>query len=148
MQELCIEPLRKHKSTGERYTRRSPIIDFIERSRAWPLADLLQRAAIRDRRGSDYVPSEVLVYYLRSTKADNSDSRFVAIYNILRDRIQAACPRPNRQIAERTFEDARIAEIRKWQCLQLTKRGIDRKRARLHGLEELPQTRCIHGTGM
>lgn len=112
MQEPCIEPLRKHKSTGERYTRRSPIIDFIARSSAWPFADLLQRAANTDRRDSDYVPSEVLVYHLRSTKADNSDSRFVAIYNILRDRIQAACPRANCQVADKTFEDARIAEIR------------------------------------
>jgi hypothetical protein len=135
MQELCIEPLRKHKSTGERYTRRSPIIDFIERSRAWPFADLLQRAAIRDRRGSDYVPSEVLVYYLRSTKADNSDSRFVAIYNILRDRIQAACPRPNRQIAERTFEDARIAEIRDTTIDYVTELMLTDRRSYNEGLD-------------
>lgn len=112
MQEPCIEPLRKHKSTGEPYTRRSPIIDFIARSLAWPFENLLQRAAGRDRRSSDYVPSEVLVYHLRHMKAENSDDRFVALYNILRDRIEAACPRANRQVADKICEDARIAEIR------------------------------------
>lgn len=112
MQETCIEPLRKRKSTGELYTRRSMTVDFIETSLAWSLEELLGRAAIRNRRDSDYVPSEVLVYHLRRTKADNSDDRFVALYNILRDRIEAACPRPNRQVAGKVYEDARIAEIR------------------------------------
>lgn len=112
MQEPCIEPLQKHKGTGERYTRRTPISEFIARSLALTFEELLDRAAVRDRRDSEYVPSEVLVYHLRRTKNDNYEDRFVALYDILRDRILAACPRPNRQVADRIFEDARIAEIR------------------------------------
>lgn len=58
------------------------------------------------------MPSEVLVYHLRQTKSNNSDGRFITLYNILRDRIETACPRPNRQVAEKVYEDARTAEIR------------------------------------
>ncbi|MTH94598.1 hypothetical protein, partial [Roseibium sp. RKSG952] len=36
----------------------------------------------------------------------------MALYNILRDRIEAACPRSNRQVDDKVYEDARTAEIR------------------------------------
>lgn len=109
---VSIEPLRKCSSNGELYFRIPSIVDFIKRSLDWPFDELLSRAAIRNRRHEDYVPSEVLVYHLRQTKSDNSDGRFVALYNILRDRIEAACPRPNRHVGDKIHEDARIVEIR------------------------------------
>lgn len=109
---MHINQLRKRKDSGELYTRRPPVTDFIEKSIDWPFDELLRRAAIRDRRHSDHVPAEVLVYHLRQTKSDNSDGRFVALYDILRDRVEAACPRPNRHVGDKVFEDSRIAEIR------------------------------------
>ena len=109
---MSIEPLRKRKTSGELYTRRSPTKQYIEKSLAWSLEDLLDRASIRDRRHSDYVPSEVLVYHLRQTKSDNSDGRFIQLYDILRDRVEAACPRANRHVGEKVHEDARLSEIR------------------------------------
>ncbi|MEM9395778.1 MAG: hypothetical protein AAGA38_18120 [Pseudomonadota bacterium] len=109
---MNIEPLQKRKTSGELYTRRSPTLQYIETSSQWPFSELLERASIRDRRHSNYVPSEVLVYYLRQTKLDNSDGRFIQLYDILRDRVEAACPRPNRQVGEKTHEDARLSEIR------------------------------------
>jgi hypothetical protein len=109
---MNIEPLRKRKTTGELYARRSPTLQYIERSFQWPFSDLLDRAPIRDRRQSNYVPSEVIVYHLRQTKSNNSDGRFIQLYNILRDRIEAACPRPNRHAGEKIHEDARLSEIR------------------------------------
>lgn len=110
---MRIDPLRKRrKDTGEIYTRRPAVSDFIAQSLVWPFNDLLEQAAIQDRRHNDYVPSEVLVYHLRQTKSDNSDGRFVALYNILRDRVEAACPRPNRHVGDKIYEDARITEIR------------------------------------
>jgi hypothetical protein len=112
MQENHIEPLRKRKIGGDLYTRRSPIIGLIATSLTWSFDYLLGRAAIRDRRNDEYVPSEILVYHLRQTKSDNTDGRFVALYNILRDRVEAACPRPNRHVGDQVHEDARIAEIR------------------------------------
>ncbi|WP_404406941.1 RNA polymerase sigma factor [Pelagibacterium halotolerans] len=109
---MYIDPLRKCKESGELYTRRANIIDFICKSLDWPFDEFLRRAEIKDRRHSDYVPSEVLVYHLRQTKSDNSDGRFVALYDILRDRVEAACPRPNRHVDDKVYEDSRIAEIR------------------------------------
>ncbi len=109
---MDIEPLRKRKTSGEIYTRRPLITEFIERSLQWPFEDLLERASIRDRRHSDYVPSEVLVCHLRRTKSDNSDGRFIDLYNILRDRIEAACPRPDRHVGETIHTNSRLAEIR------------------------------------
>ena len=112
MQEMLISPLRKRKTTGELYTRRSPTTQFIESSLQWPFDELVHRASIRARRHSNYVPSEVLVYHLRQTKSDNSDGRFIKLYNILRARIEAACPLPNRRAGEKIHEDARLSEIR------------------------------------
>ena len=109
---MTIEPLRKRKTSGELYTRRSPTIQYIQKCFDWSFDDLLDHASIRDRRRSNYVPSEVLVYHLRQTKSDNSDGRFIQLYNILRDRIEAACPRPNRHAGEKIHEDARLSEIR------------------------------------
>lgn len=109
---MNIEPLQKRKTTGELYTRRLPTLQYIETSSQWPFSELLERASIRDRRHSKYVPSEVLVYHLRQTKLDNSDGRFVQLYDILRNRIEAACPRPNRHAGEKIHEDARLSEIR------------------------------------
>ncbi len=109
---MSIEPLRKRKTNGELYTRRSPTKQYIEKSLDWSFEDLLDRASIRDRRHSDYIPSEVLVYYLRQTKSDNSDGRFIQLYDILRDRVEAACPRANRQVGKEIHEDARLSEIR------------------------------------
>ncbi len=109
---MSIEPLRKRKISGELYTRRSPTIQYIEKSLHWSFDDLLDRASIRDRNRGEYVPSEVLVYYLRQTKSDNSDGRFIQLYDILRDRVEAACPRANRHVGEKVHEDARLSEIR------------------------------------
>ncbi|WP_306046577.1 hypothetical protein [Nioella sp. MMSF_3534] len=109
---MVVQPLKKRKIGGELYTRRPPTMQYIEKSVQWPFDELLNRASIRDRRHSEYVPSEVLVYYLRQTKSDNSDGRFIQLYDILRDRVEAACPRANRRMGEKVHEDARLSEIR------------------------------------
>eukprot|EP00521_Asterionellopsis_glacialis_P005600 CAMPEP_0195270354 /NCGR_PEP_ID=MMETSP0706-20130129/14302_1 /TAXON_ID=33640 /ORGANISM="Asterionellopsis glacialis, Strain CCMP134" /LENGTH=117 /DNA_ID=CAMNT_0040325613 /DNA_START=69 /DNA_END=418 /DNA_ORIENTATION=+ len=109
---MCIEPLRKRTVSGKLYTRRDEISAFIRLSLDWPFDELLDKAAMRDRRHADYVPSEVLLYHLRQTKADNADGRFVALYDILLDRIEAACPRPNSRRGDKDVEDFRVAEIR------------------------------------
>lgn len=62
---MHIDPLRKRNDSGEIYTRRPPVTELIKKSLQWPFEDLLDRAAIRHRHHSDYVPSEVLVYHLR-----------------------------------------------------------------------------------
>lgn len=109
---MRIEPLRKRTANGELYTRRDEIVAFIRLSQEWPFNELLDKAAMRDRRHADYVPSKVLLYHLRQTKTDNADGRFMALYNILLDRIEAACPRPNSRRGDKDVEDFRVAEIR------------------------------------
>lgn len=109
---MCIEPLRKRTSEGALYTRRLQILAFIKVSLERPFEELLEKAGRRDRRHAEYIPSEVLLYHLRQTKSDNSDGRFVALYSILLDRIEAACPRPNSRRGDKEYEDVRIAEIR------------------------------------
>lgn len=44
---MDIEPLRKRKTSGEIYTRRPLITEFIKKSLQWPFEDLLERAPIR-----------------------------------------------------------------------------------------------------
>jgi DNA-directed RNA polymerase specialized sigma24 family protein len=109
---MNIEPLRKRKVGGELYTRRTQTIASIEKSLQCSFDDLIGQASIRDRRHSDYVPSEVLVYHLRQAKSDKLDGRFIRLYDLLRDRIERACPQANRNVGERVYEDARLAEIR------------------------------------
>lgn len=107
---MQIEPLRKRTVEGELYTRRPETVGFIKVSLEWPFDELLERSANRDRRHAEYIPSEVLLYYLRQTKSDNSDGRFVALYNILLDRVEAACPRPNSRRGDKEYEDITISK--------------------------------------
>ena len=109
---MGIEPLRKQKSDGATYKRPESVVAFIRTSLSWSFDQLLEHASVLDQRNSDYVPSEVLVYHLRQTKSDNSDGRFVALYNALQGRIEAACPRADRTIGNQQFENARLSEIR------------------------------------
>jgi len=109
---MCIELLRKQKSDETTYTRPESVSTFIRRSLGWSFDQLMERASILDQRNPGYVPSEALVYHLRQTKFDNSDGRFVALYNALRGRVEAACPRASKTVGNQQFENARLAEIR------------------------------------
>ena len=112
MEASRLEPLRKRKTNGELYKRRPQTSQFIEKCLKWSFDQLIDRASIRIRQHSDYVPSEVLIYLLRQTKSDNSDGLFIRLYDILRDRVEAACPRANRRVDEKIHEDAHLSEIR------------------------------------
>lgn len=107
-----IEPLRKTTMDGVVYHRPPEIERFIERTLDRPFDELIDRALIKDRRHADYVPSEVLMYHLRTTRRDNSDARFEILYSIVKGRIEHACPRPNRHVGDTELEIARIAELR------------------------------------
>lgn len=109
---MVIEPLRKRKPDGAKYTRPTKITDYLTVTKSWPFDLLVKNGSIRDRRHPDYVPTEVLLCHLRQTKSDNSDARFLALYNLVHDRIEAACPRPNIQRGEQQLEDTKLAEIR------------------------------------
>jgi hypothetical protein len=87
-----IAPLRKRKLDGTQYTRRriieAKIIELASLSRY----ELFVRCAIRQKDDPGYVPSECLLYFIRSSRADNSDTYFERLYKILVERVLRCLP--------------------------------------------------------
>lgn len=82
-------PLTKvNKTTGKLYQRRSHVEALIEVIVALDRASAVKRLAIRDRKHSEYVPSEVLVHLLRETRQDNRSDHFEQLYRLLFNRIE------------------------------------------------------------
>lgn len=105
------DPLRKLKN-GTPYVRSPEVFAAIQQSFTWTFDELVKRAAITDRRNGSYVPSEVLMYRLRATKQDNSDRHFLALYDIVKGRLEAACPRATTSEGKIEFENVKLADIR------------------------------------
>ena len=87
------EPLRKHKPDGSLYTRQPYIEKSLEELGRLPRPELMARCEISNRRDSNYIPSECLMYFVRACRHDNSEAHFEALYKILRRRVIAALPR-------------------------------------------------------
>lgn len=88
-----ITPLRKVKQDGQLYCRCQPIEKMLVELAGVPFEVLTQRARILDRRSPDYIPSEVLVHWIRQTRHHKSDAQFNVLYPLLEQRIRHACPR-------------------------------------------------------
>lgn len=63
-----VTPLKKIKRDGTRYTRPAEIEASIAEALRQDLDRLIQRAAQRDRKQSDYLPSECLVHLVRGAQ--------------------------------------------------------------------------------
>lgn len=87
-----LPPLRKKTVDGKLYRRRASAEVLIHRCHELTFDDLCDRAEISARTSEDYIPSEVLVYFLRQTKTHNNDAQFVALYQLLQKRIKSVCP--------------------------------------------------------
>ena len=109
---MLIEPLRKMNDNGVLYTRSALITDFIEKASKWSFDEIIEFAKNKDNRSPGYIPSEVLIYFLRQTKTDNSDDRFLDLFNIVQERVRGACPRAFSKLGDKEIEDTRLAEIR------------------------------------
>lgn len=107
-----LEPLRKRNGQGVLYKRRTPVIEAIIRGQNDSFETLLERARIRKRQHPDYVPSEALVYHIRRTKNEDSETRFLALLQIINKRVADSCRRPSRQVGNQLHEDADLAERR------------------------------------
>jgi DNA-directed RNA polymerase specialized sigma24 family protein len=105
-------PLRKRRSDGTLYTRRPLIERHIHDLSNLSQDEFVRRAAIRDRRHADYVPSEVVMYRLRATKQDNHSRMFEQLYRIIRDRIVSACPRTTSMRKGEPTEAISLVELR------------------------------------
>jgi len=88
-----IPPLRKKTDDGKPYKRRATTDALIRDCCKLTFVELCNRAEISARTHSEYIPSEVLVYFLRQTKTHNSDAQFGALYQLLEKRIKRVCPR-------------------------------------------------------
>lgn len=88
-----IVPLTKRKTDGTLYQRPDIIEPLLVSLANLPRDVLLDRARIRDRKHPDYVPSECLLYFVRSSRRDNSDAWFERIYKVLIERVLRSVPR-------------------------------------------------------
>lgn len=88
-----IDPLTKRRKDGTRYARPDPIESLLKELIELSRDALLERAHIRDRTHSDYIPSECLLYFVRTSRRDNSDAWFERLYKILAERVLRLSPR-------------------------------------------------------
>lgn len=88
-----VVPLRKRRLTGEVYERDRKVETLIAELAALPRDELIGRAAIRKRSDPGYVPSECLVYFIRASRHENSETWFERLYRILMERVLRSVPR-------------------------------------------------------
>jgi DNA-directed RNA polymerase specialized sigma24 family protein len=88
-----IVPLTKRRKGGTPYLRPDNIEALLLALASLPRDELLERARIRDRKDSGYIPSECLVHFVRASRGDNSDAWFERLYKILLERVLRALPR-------------------------------------------------------
>lgn len=87
-----LPPLRKKTVDGKLYKRRAPTEALIHACHELTFDELCNRAEISARTHANYIPSEVLVYFLRKTKTHNNDAQFGRLYQLLEKRIKRVCP--------------------------------------------------------
>lgn len=85
---INLKPLRKKSKEGILYTRRPRTEVLIHECNELSSVELQSRAEISLRSHSDYIPSETLVYFLRETKTDKTDTKFQMLYQIIEERIK------------------------------------------------------------
>lgn len=91
--QATVTPLRKRRLSGELYKRDQRVEALIAELAALSRDELIARAAIRKRSDPAYVPSECLVYFIRSTRQDNNEMWFERLYRILTERVMRSLSR-------------------------------------------------------
>lgn len=86
-----IVPLTKRRPDGTLYERPPSIESLLVHLPGLPRDRLIARAGIRDRTDRDYIPSECLVYLVRTSYQDSS-SWFEPLYKLLMERLLRALP--------------------------------------------------------
>ncbi|MDB5575342.1 MAG: uncharacterized protein JWR80_518 [Bradyrhizobium sp.] len=89
-----ITPLQK-RNAGGLYERTPEIAAMLPELAELPREELVARCEIRSAAKAGYVPSECLLYFIRSCRRDNSDTGFERLYKILIERVLRALPRPD-----------------------------------------------------
>jgi hypothetical protein len=84
-----VRPLTKRTGNGDRYTRPANIEAVIDVALTLDWPALHQRALIRDRRSTDYLPSECLVHLIRKAHRDRHETIRDQLLAILLGRCEA-----------------------------------------------------------
>jgi len=91
-EHALIVPLTKRTPDGTLYERPALIESLLLQLFGLPPDELIARASIRDRTAPDYIPSECLVYLIRTT-GQGPSSWFEPLYKLLVERVLRALPR-------------------------------------------------------
>lgn len=97
-----IPSLRKVKLDGQLYRRRQTIETMLAELAGVSFDVLAGRARILDRHSPDYIPSEVLVHWIRQSRHHKSDAQFNVLYPLLEQRIRHACPKKEIRVGRYT----------------------------------------------
>jgi hypothetical protein len=84
-----VRPLTKKTRNGDRYTRPADIEAVIDRALALDWPALHERALVRDRRSTDYLPSECLVHLIRKAHRDRHETIRDQLLAVLLGRCEA-----------------------------------------------------------
>jgi hypothetical protein len=86
-------PLRKLQPDGTPYQRRPEIEAALDGHVLLPRSETADRCKIVDPGNADHLPSECLLHLVRTSRSDNSDAHFTALFRALRRRVLARLPR-------------------------------------------------------
>lgn len=87
-----VRALRKKTLGGALYTRDSRIEAKLSEILALPPDELVARCAVKNRKDPAYVPSECLLYVVRTCQADDAHGHFGTLYKLLMDRVLRRLP--------------------------------------------------------
>jgi hypothetical protein len=106
-----ITPLRKKNGENILYVRPSNITSQLAAILLLDRPEILARCAIRDRKDPSYLPSECLLYLIRSNRGNEPDTYFETLYKNLVERVIRTLPSEEetdltqRDIRHESFED-------------------------------------------
>jgi hypothetical protein len=84
-----VRPLTRRTGSGDRYTRPTNIEAVIDVALALDWPALQERVCIRDRRSTDYLPSECLVHLIRKAHRDHHETIRDQLLTVLLGRCEA-----------------------------------------------------------
>lgn len=105
-----VTALRKQKPDKSRYRRPAKIETLLQTLAGLSRDELLARAQIRARDDAGYVPTECLLYFVRASRADNSDAWFERLYRVLSARVLRVLPTADADGVSRSLTRERIRE--------------------------------------
>ena len=123
-----LPPLRKKTVDGKLYKRRAQTEALIHICQELTFEELCDRAEIGTRAHANYIPSEVLVYFLRKTKRQNNDAQFGVLYQLLEKRIKRVCPNSKVRLGDKDGAVAHLLDVQEFVLDDFAERVmLDRK---------------------